>query len=214
MADYKALNIATRLDVRGSGKSFNIMDETPVYDSEYPNGYGGDSGSLPIESDIDKITLEIDTGTVQKTLEYLKGSSEFSDYFDRSEGLVISVSDIFGSGYTYFEDGIYKISITYSGDTIDGSSVDAWEAYDVMYSAFLWNLWEDIRMLTANIETPVVNLLESYNISLLNALFDSITYLCQYGRADEAEEVRSYVQHIVSNNTIITELFKNVRYVE
>ena len=72
-------------------------------------------------------------------------------------------------------------------------------------------MWYDIRQLVITMETPIINYLESYNISLLNALFDDILFSCQIGNITNADKIYNFLRNTLDNETVLTELFKNFR---
>lgn len=194
-----ALDPKTVVVQQNNGSQIKLYDNTGDYDvTNNPTGWGSPN---PARSDVTEITLSITKGDV--SYDRVLAGSDITDYLDPSVGATINSSDMLGSGYDVYEDGLYEIQveIVESGGT----------HYDNKYEYMLWAMWADIRRLTMTMEIPIINYLEAYNIALLNTLFDSILFNCQQGQVSNATEIYTFVRNVLDNETVLTELFKNFR---
>lgn len=194
-----ALDLKTVVVQQSNGTQVKLYDNTGDYDvTNNPTGWGSPN---PTRASITAIVIDIERGDISysKTLT----AQERTDYLDPTVGVTLTSTAVLGSGYAVYEDGLYEIqiSITEPGDT----------HYDNKYEYMLWAMWDDIRHLVLTMEVPIVNYLESYNIALLNALFDDILYACQYGQVSTADEIYTFLRNVLDNETVLTELFKNFR---
>lgn len=202
------LDIKTVIVELNNGTQAKIFDQTGDYDAvNNPTGWGNGTTN-PSRDAITKITITIDKGDISYSEEFTD-AGDIEDFLDPTIGLVFNSSDVLGSAYDIFEDGVYtfqtKIEGTWSG------SPSPYEVYDEHFEFFLWNMWADIRKLTTTLQVPITNYLESYNISLLNCLFDDILFNCQFGQRTKAEEIYTFLRNVLDNNTVLTELFKNFK---
>ncbi len=194
-----ALDLKTVVVQQSNGSQIKLFDNTGDYDAtNNPSGWGSPN---PIRTDITSIIVIVKKGDVIFT-ETLIGSDAIS-FLNPIEGYTLNSTNVLGANYDTFEDGLYEIQIemTTSGDSI----------YDTKYEYMLWSMWCDIRHLTMTMEVPVINYLESYNIALLNTLFDDILFACQYGQTTYATEIYTFLRNVLDNETVLTELFKNYR---
>jgi hypothetical protein len=194
-----ALDPKTVVVQQNNGSQIKLYDNTGDYDlTNNPTGWGAPN---PARADVTQITLSVTKGDVSYSV-VLTGS-DITDFLDPSIGNTINSTDMLGSGYDVYEDGLYEIqtAIVEPGGT----------HYDNKYEYMLWAMWADIRRLTMTMEIPIINYLESYNTSLLNTLFDSILFNCQQGMVAAATETYTFVRNVLDNETVLTELFKNFR---
>ena len=209
-----ALDIETTVHQLRNGEAVKLFDSTGTNNgSSYPDGWSDGVNGLanPQQSDCDQCIIVITKGDLTHT-ETLTGS-DLTNYLDPMTGITLEAATIFGSTYAIFEDGIYTITVTFSGPTIQGSP-SVWSYDDEFQEAFQWNLWNKIRLLACELEVPVKKYPESYNVALLNTLSDSVYFLCQFGEADKATEVMEYLNEILDTNTQLTEIFKNYQNYE
>ena len=195
-----SLDLKTIVYQQNNGSQVKLFDNSGDYDAvNNPTGWGAPN---PERTDVTSILIEVQKGdiTYSKTL---STPTEIANYLDPSIGITINSTDLLGAGYTVFEDGLYEFQISLTEPS--GSH------YDNKYEFFLWKMWCDIRKLTLTMSVPVINYLESYNIALLNTLFDDIIFSCQYGQTDNATEIYNFLRNTLDNETVLTELFKNFR---
>ena len=208
-----AIHLDTKVIVfqESYGKTLRIFDDTGVNDGvNNPDGFsdGVNGTDNPTKAECLQVILTITKGDL--TASVTLTGTDLAKYLDPTEGYYINCSQLYGSAYEQFEDGIYSILATYSGDEIDGQA-DAWTAYDEIYSAFLWALWNKVRTLTIGVEVPIESYIDALSVCVTNLLMDSIVFLCQYGDIDNAEEVRIFLTNVIDNNSSLTEIFKNIK---
>lgn len=211
------LNVKTTVNQLSNGKVAHLYDSTLDYHVDNnPGGWCLDqNGPNPRRDDVTQIVIEIIKGDMTSTVTYTD-PADVAAYLNPTYGKQLDSLTLFGSAYTVFEDGIYSITITMSGSWLnpDTSQVEAFSVSDEIYEAFLWALYDQIRHLVITIEVPVKNYLEAYNTSLLNTLFDSIIYNCEYGNIENAQKIIDYLTDVLANTTQLTELFKNLENYE
>jgi len=200
------VNLKVTVNQLNSGGTVQLFDSTLDYDAvTNPGGWCTDAlGPNPQRTDVTELVIKIEKGDLSEELTYTD-AADIADYLDPTHGIVLNSTDLFGTAYDVFEDGIYTITITMTG-TYDGS---AFSVYDEIYEALLWNMWNEIRHLVITIDVPISDYRQAYNAALLNMLFDSIIFNCQYGRVAQAQKIIDYVSSVLDNNTSLTELFKN-----
>lgn len=204
------LNIKTTVNQLSNGKTVQIYDSTLDYHiDDNPGGWCTSTGQAnPMRSTVDSLTIIIEMGSLTETIVYTD-AADIAKYLDPTQGLLLSSLTLFGSAYTVFEDGIYTITVTMAGHAtlVDGAT--DYTVDDQIYEYFGWAMWNRIRKLVATIEVPIKNYLEAYKTSLLNTLYDSIIYNCQFGHVENAQNNIDYLTNVLDNNTSLTELFKN-----
>ena len=208
------LNAEIGVEQKDYGNVARVYDKTGTNDGvNFPDGFsdGVNGTDNPRKDEVDQVILRIAKSSLIYTVT-LTGT-DLANFLDITIGYNLNSETAFGAGYPYFEDGIYTITATYSGSTIDDNA-DAWEADEEIYEAFLWNLWEKIRTLTIGVHVPIENYIESLSVSVVNLIFDGITYLCQYGDVTNAESTRKFLTELVENNSSLTEIFKNIKSYE
>jgi hypothetical protein len=194
-----ALDLKTVVIQQNNGSQIKLFDNTGDYDIlENLTGWGTPN---PARTDSTKLTITIEKGDIEFTEDYT--GSDITNFLDPTIGITLDSTDVLGSGYETYEDGLYAIQIAITASAVI--------YYDNKYEYMLWEIWCAIRKLTLTMEVPIVNYLESYNIALLNALFDDILYACQYGQVTYATEIYTFLKNVVDNETVLTELFKNFR---
>ena len=194
-----SLDLKTVVVQQSNGSQLKLFDNSGEYDAtNNPTGWGTPNIA---RTDIILLKITIEYGDITFTEDYI--GSDITDFLDPTIGLTLNVSTVLGSGYDTYEDGLYSIQIQM--DTAAASY------YDTKYEYMLWQMWCDIRHLVLTMEVPVVNYLESYNIALLNTLFDDILYACEYGQTNYATEIYTFLRNVLDNETVLTELFKNFK---
>jgi hypothetical protein len=194
-----------------NGKSARIFDGTGVSDgTNFPYGFsdGVYSTFNPKKSEVDQVIIEMSLGLLSATVT-LTGT-DLSNYLDPTIGYNLNATTLFGASYERFDDGIYDITCTYSGDTVQDLP-EGWEDYEEIYEGFLWQLWGKIRAMATSVDVPIRELIEPLGTAVANLLFDAILYNCQFGDKDGAEKVFNFLTEVVDNNTSLIEIFKNVR---
>lgn len=205
------LDIRTGVEQLDNGATIRLIDVTGVADgTNYPDGWGDAAGlyatNNPRQSEATAALIEIEFGDINYSSN-LTGT-DLSDFMNPMIGKNFSVTDVLGSGYEYFEDGIYRISVTFSGTNVQGVPT-VWSENNELHEAFLWAIKNSVRQMLAEIEVPIKNYAEAFSAGLLTAMFVDIYYLCQFGQADKAQEVIDYLTSVLSTQTNLTELFKN-----
>ena len=208
------LNIQTIIQQLDNGSTIRLFDATGVADgTSYEDGWsdGVNSTHNPEQSDIDQVVIAILYGDISHSVTLI--STDLANYLNPMIGKSFSVADVLGAAYEYFEDGIYSVTITFSGATIQGIA-SAWTAYDEFQEAFIWTLRNNSRLYLAELKVPIENYVEAFKASLINVLLDDIYFLAQFGSADKAKDVMDYLTSVFNNETKLTELFKNYKNYE
>jgi hypothetical protein len=209
-----SLDIRTAVEQLNNGSTIRLIDVTGVADgTNFPDGWsdGVYSTHNPLQSDADSVIIKISYGGVEYSVTYT--GSDLNDYLNPMIGKSFDASTVLGSGYTYFEDGIYTITVTFSGPTVQGVA-NPWEQSSEIQEALLWSLRNKTRQMLAEIEVPIKNYMEPFAAALLNSLFDDIYFLCQFGQAGKAQDVIDYLTSVLETQTKLTELFKNFQNYE
>jgi hypothetical protein len=206
------LNIKTTVVQLNNGSTVQLYDSSLDYNAiTNPGGWCiNQLGPNPRRADVTGITIKIAKGDLEETISYTD-QADLDDYLDPTFGKLLDAPTLFGAAYAVFEDGIYSITITMEGNWYnpDTELYEDFTKYDEITEALLWSMWNEIRHLVITVQVPIINYQEAYNISLMNMLFDSIIYNCQYGNADNAQLIIDYLTDVLENNTSLTELFKN-----
>lgn len=196
------------------GNVLKIYDGTGISDgTNFPDGFsdGVNTTENPRKNEVDQVILTIEKDNL--TFSASLTGTDLTKFLDPMQGYSIDSDTAFGAGYVRFEDGIYAITASYSGSTINDQAV-AWEADEEIYEALLWYLWGKIRTLTISVPVPVTDYIETLSIAVVNLLFDGILYLCQYGDTTNAEKNRIFLTSVIDNNSSLTEIFKNIKSYE
>lgn len=206
------LYIETNIHQEDNGATIRLFDISGVADgTNYPDGWSDGVNSLhnPLQSEVTQIKVTISLGDIAYEVTYT-GASDIQDFMNPMVGKSFAVADVLGATYEYFEDGIYTITVEYSGLLIQGIS-NPWTASDEFQEAFLWKLHNQYRQLLMDIDVPIKDYVQAFKAATIEVLFTDIYYLAQFGLADKAQDVMDYLTSVLANETELTELFKTYK---
>ena len=199
------LQILTRVNPKAV--SITLWDNTGV-GTEFPYGWQPEDGGAPLANP-KKSNTTLGSYVISYPGDGLSAAGNFTSdqlaaYLDNTQGVTLLASDLFGSAYPNFPDGIPEIMITLVGTHI-AAAVQAWSTYVKKKEAFITFLQNIIRTWVLEIPVPTKDLNSVFDPVMANLILDSIYYNVQFGQYEDAQASIDFLTEISQAGKNITD---------